>query len=33
MKAAGIKAHHKQRQAPRQLDSPVHANAPNLLDR
>nr|GFD29195.1 hypothetical protein [Tanacetum cinerariifolium] len=33
MKAAGIKARHKRRRAPGQLDSPVHAIAPNLLDR
>jgi transposase InsO family protein len=33
MKAAGIKARHKRRRAPRQLDSPVHAIAPNPLDR
>jgi putative transposase len=33
IKAAGIKARHKRRRTPRQLDSPVHAIAPNLLDR
>ena len=33
MKAAGIKARHKRRRAPGQLDSPIHAIAPNLLDR
>ena len=33
MKAAGIKARHKRRRAPGQLASPVHAIAPNLLDR
>jgi putative transposase len=33
MSAAGIKARHKRRRAPGQLDSPVHAIAPNLLDR
>jgi hypothetical protein len=31
MKAAGIKARHKRRRTPGQLDSPVHAIAPNLL--
>lgn len=33
MRADGIKTRHKRRQAPGQLDSPVHAMAPNLLDR
>jgi len=33
MKAAGIKARHKRRRVPGQLNSPVHAIAPNLLDR
>lgn len=33
MKAAGIKARHKRRRAPSQLESPVHAIAPNPLDR
>jgi putative transposase len=33
MKAAGIKARHKRRRALGQLDAPVHAIAPNLLDR
>jgi len=33
MKAVGIKARHKRRRAPGQLASPVHAIAPNLLDR
>lgn len=33
MKAAGIKARHKRRRAPGQLDTPAHAIAPNLLDR
>jgi putative transposase len=33
MRAAGIKARHKRRRAPGRLDSPVHAIAPNLLDR
>jgi len=33
MEASGIKACHKRRRAPGQFDSPVHANAPNLLDR
>jgi len=33
MKAAGIKARHKRRRAPGQLDSSIHAIAPNLLDR
>jgi len=33
MKAAGIKARHKHRRAPGQLAWPVHAIAPNLLDR
>jgi putative transposase len=33
MKAACIKAHHKRRLAPGQLDSLVHAIAPNLLNR
>ena len=33
MTADGIKARHKRRRAPGQLDSPVHAIVPNLLDR
>jgi len=33
MNAAGIKACHKRRWAPGQLDLPVHSIAPNLLDR
>lgn len=33
MKAAGIKARHKRRRAPGQVDEAVHAIAPNLLDR
>ena len=33
MKAAGITARHRRRRAPGQLDSPIHAIAPNLLDR
>jgi putative transposase len=33
MKAAGIKARHKRRHAPGQLEAAVHAIAPNLLDR
>lgn len=33
MKAADIKARHKRRLAPGQLDTPVHAIAPSLLDR
>lgn len=33
MKAAGIKARHKRRRAPGQLEATVHAIAPNLLDR
>lgn len=33
MKVAGIKARHKRRRAPGQVDEPVHAIAPNLLDR
>lgn len=33
MKAAGIKARHKRRRAPGQLEAVVHAIAPNLLDR
>jgi putative transposase len=33
MKAAGIKARHKRRRAPGQLDAPIHAIAPNLLER
>jgi putative transposase len=33
MKAAGIKARHKRRRAPGQLDLLVHAIASNLLDR
>lgn len=33
MKAAGIKARHKRRRAPGQLNSPVYAIVPNLLNR
>jgi len=33
MQAAGIKARHKRRRAPGQLETAVHAIAPNLLDR
>jgi putative transposase len=33
MKSAGIKARHKRRRAPEQFGAPVHAIAPNLLDR
>ena len=33
MKAAGIKARHKRRRAPGQLDAPADSIAPNLLDR
>jgi putative transposase len=33
MKAAGIKAEHRRRRAPGQLDAPIHAIAPNLVGR